>query len=656
MELTGLMPRRLASVSRFLAAVFCFVLAPAAAAHQTDWTWRNPAGLPYSLFSVAYADASRGAAVGEHGALLATVDGGQSWMPSPSESEAGHFIEKVRFRDGAHGLAVGGNPAYAVPAFLGFVLATRDGGATWETRATMPNTLIYDVWLDGAAGAMAVGIDMNAGHPVVLRSQDDGTTWTAHVDESRFGLLTGITQSVGGRWVVVGTDFVAATGLLLTSDDAGKTWDARDAGGVASLNGVRFRDADRGVAVGEAGSLLVTDDGGTNWAVQATPTALALLDGGWNANGALFVVGGDFAGEGIVASLSGQGAAWSTSKFAASLHGIAFPAAGEITVAGSGGNVFTSHDEGLSWESHAPRSTSGEALQSVSFADRQVGIAVGTNGAALRTANGGSTWSALASGTEQVLQSVSMMSRTAAVAVGFDTQNSAPIIIGTDDGGASWTDRLVVDGDVTGLRGVSCTPARRCVAVGYCGVILRSDDAGGHWSVARPPLCGEQVTLQAVALVDDDIGFVAGQYEIWRTVDGGLTWAAAKAPTDQALSAVSCVDAQHCFIVGGQEAGRAVVLATVDGGASWSLLHEDLPSELQAVDFVDTDHGYATAIDGTIYATADAGVTWMQDAQIGGNLYGVFAHDAHTVTVVGYANRYAAILQRGDGIFADGWD
>lgn len=646
---------RLVSIPHALVMGLCLFLAHAAGASPTDWVWRHPTPLPYSLFSVDYADGLHGVAVGEHGAFLATADGGQSWAIRPTSVSADGFVEKIRFGDGGRGLAVGGFPPDTSQSFLGFALGTADGGATWDLRATVPNTLLYDVWLDGATGAVAVGFDANMGSPVVLRSDDDGWTWTAQVDASRFGLLTGVTRSPSGRWAIVGADFVAATSLLLTSDDGGATWDARDTGGVPSLNGVRFRDATHGVAFGPGGALLVTDDGGTTWAVEGTPTILTLMDGAWDAAGTLFLAGGDFADQGTVVSLP-AGGTWSTSTFETSVHGLAFPAPGEVTVVGGAGDIFASHDDGATWTSQGAHSVSDQTLEDVSFADSRIGIAVGTHGTALRTTDGGANWSALDSGTGSLLYGVSMLSARKAIAVGTDPESLAPIIVGTDDGGLSWNERLDIDGESIGLKAVSCTRSGRCIAVGYCGLILRTDDAGGRWSVARALDCDRPVAMEAVAFADEDHAIAARQHEILHTSDGGVNWVAASVPTDQVLTAVSCVDSQHCFMVGGHEAGSGVVIATTDGGANWSLLHEDFPIDLQSVAFADLDHGFATDIDGRVYATADAGATWTVEARIAGNLYGVAARDTATVTVVGYANHHAAILQRDDRIFGDDFD
>ncbi|SDH39328.1 Uncharacterized protein SAMN05216588_104236 [Pseudomonas flavescens] len=88
----------------------------------------------------------------------------------------------------------------------------------------------------------------------------------------------------------------------------------------------------------------------------------------------------------------------------------------------------------------------------------------------------------------------------------------------------------------------------------------------------------------------------------------GTSWAQAKVPTRQMLTAVFFVDDQHGWAVGHD----ALVLATTDGGATWNKQFEDLQREAPLLDvwFKDRQHGFAIGAYGALLQTSDGGVTW----------------------------------------------
>ncbi|QFZ85063.1 hypothetical protein GFK26_21020 [Variovorax paradoxus] len=72
-------------------------------------------------------------------------------------------------------------------------------------------------------------------------------------------VLLGAAQA-GQRWLAVGE-----RGVIVRSDDAGRSWVQAATPVSVTLTAVRFSDARNGIAVGHAGTVLVTQDGGTRW-------------------------------------------------------------------------------------------------------------------------------------------------------------------------------------------------------------------------------------------------------------------------------------------------------------------------------------------------------------------------------------------------------
>ena len=90
--------------------------------------------------------------------------------------------------------------------------------------------------------------------------------------------------------------------------------------------------------------------------------------------------------------------------------------------------------------------------------------------------------------------------------------------------------------------------------------------------------------------------------------DQGSTWAQAKVPTRQLLTAVFFVDDQHGWAVGHD----AQILASTDGGATWTQQYQDLNRDAPLLDvwFNDANHGLAVGAYGALIETTDAGKTW----------------------------------------------
>lgn len=151
---------------------------------------------------------------------------------------------------------------------------------------------------------------------------------------------------------------------------------------------------------------------------------------------------------------------------------------------------------------------------------------------------------------------------------------------------------------------------------------------------ASAPVYGS--TLFGVSFPDADTGYAVGAYHrIFKTTDGGATWARqdtplptrepgkglAEDPSGQAYTAVSFSDRDHGVAV----SAIGSVVVTVDGGATWTVRPTPAPASVGAVfpqnippsswnfngvSFTDPDHGFVVGHLGLILSTADGGATW----------------------------------------------
>ncbi|HET8731703.1 MAG TPA: YCF48-related protein [Moraxellaceae bacterium] len=213
-----------------------------------SWT---QASVPVSvmLTAVHFASARQGWAVGHHGVILHTVDGGVHWTLQRADREAnsekaGAPLLGVWFADE--------NTGYAVGAY-GYFLVTHDGGATWTDNASaIANP---DAWHLNAIRGRATGPVFIVGeHGKLFRSMDRGVTWSSlgsPFDGSYFGVSP------------LSDDLVLIYGLqgrLFASTDQGSSWHQVQTGVTSGINAAIRLENGKIVVAGNAGVVLVAAD------------------------------------------------------------------------------------------------------------------------------------------------------------------------------------------------------------------------------------------------------------------------------------------------------------------------------------------------------------------------------------------------------------
>ena len=141
----------------------------------------------------------------------------------------------------------------------GTILASHDGGASWQTRQVNGGR---DATLT-AITALANGVLVAVGHDGwILRSTDGGQQWQEmHYDAELGEPLLGVWSADGKHVVAYGS-----YGKYLESDDAGQHWAAREMPGEgAHFNGLDGAVDGRQMLVGEQGLVLRSNDGGQHW-------------------------------------------------------------------------------------------------------------------------------------------------------------------------------------------------------------------------------------------------------------------------------------------------------------------------------------------------------------------------------------------------------
>jgi photosystem II stability/assembly factor-like uncharacterized protein len=276
--------------------------------------------------------------------------------------------------------------------------------------------------------------------------------------------------------------------------------------------------------------------------------------------------------------------------FTDTLHGFA---------ASVDGSIYTSADGGSNWAKsvqldYAGGGSAGPGLQTLFFANTQIGYAIGTSHIAV-TANGGQSW------TIKTRPDVPTTGPTSWPNMQFVTPTTGFLSTGqalwrTDDSASHW---IKAESDSVGS--FYFFGANSGVSFAFPNKINRTSDGVNWQTTATLTNSSANPALTYLQFSDSQNGWFTDIRRLSTTVNGGLGWKA----VFQAVSTDAILDF-HLL------SGNTVYLATnrqlfktMDGGASWLreyTLSQNLVTQggLTAVYFTDDHHGWATGGNGVV--------------------------------------------------------
>ncbi len=215
---------------------------------------------------------SRVVAVGDRGYIVVSDDEGKSWRRA--KSPAAPLLTAVEMLDAKTGWAVGHDS---------IVLATTDGGENWAQQFSAPSEQrpLLDVhFLDKDRG-FAVGA-----YGAFYETADGGKTWNARkvIEDDKH--LNAIVPLPGGVLVILGE-----AGTILRSEDAGQAWKPVPSPYKGSLFGGVVAEDGALVAFGLRGRIFRSADGGRTWKGIDNPSVASLMGGTRLPDGALVLAG-----------------------------------------------------------------------------------------------------------------------------------------------------------------------------------------------------------------------------------------------------------------------------------------------------------------------------------------------------------------------------
>lgn len=284
-------------------------------------------------------------AVGEHGAVCKSTDGGRTWATSSCGQDVS--LQSVCFLDDRVGWIAGSeNVAYA-GLDRGVLLATHDGGSTWQRIENAELPALRYVKFFGMEEGLVVGQPTALSPAGIFKTSDGGKTWhgvQGEAPQAWKGMCflepeMGIVAGVNGTVSLMGGDQLYPSKLQPQ--------------GFRSVRAISLLPDDTGWLAGDGGLVLKTSTGGVVWESPAKPLPEELRDGI------------DFRAVEVREEKVWLGGA-------------------------PGSAIWHSPDGGKHWEKQLTGETA--PLASIRFSHAQQGIAVGAFGVILRTDDGGKTW------------------------------------------------------------------------------------------------------------------------------------------------------------------------------------------------------------------------------------------------------------------------
>ncbi len=644
-----------------LVAVFALaVLASPSLALVPDgahgWFWQMPQPMGGSYADVAFGGAQDVWAVGGTD-IVHSTDAGASWQLQFSFPRG--ELQSVAFADEKHGLACGMQDTSS-DTYGPLLLRTDDGGVTWEevkaagviwSLSSLSMSDADHAWMAGESG-------------LLWTTADGGLTWSRHSLGRSAGNLSVATVD-GHRGWAAGT-----SGQVWRTTNAGVTWKLLHTGQPTRFSIVQLQSADAAhvwaVALDEsrpvpACRVLASSNGGASWRVVLATNQMIMDLRALSGSEAWLVsllwtdpVGSTLDPGPTVASLRHTldgGTTWTRKVINSSLSPWAVDGRlGALCTVGNG--VLTSSDDGQHW---LARTTGASFRISAASAVSATDVwAVDDSGSVVHSADGVS-WveQDVPGATPRQFDDVSFADADHGWIVGASGDSYDPLLLGTSDGGTTWTPSAsALSGELTQVDFVDALHGW-VAGVDFSGpetrTLERTTDGGAHWTLQQPDSGLTYIAL--IDFIDADTGWVQGAYEpsgfargcppeaVYRTTDGGVTWAKYPLAKNTGMSAMQFLSASDGWAIADRFVGdwdvTSSLVHTTDAGRTWTAVPRFTGHALSALHFLDATTGWL-AVDGEgIYETRDGGTTWARVADDGGDALTIVAADEAHVWALG---------------------
>jgi len=304
--------------------------------------------------------------------LFATRDGGQTWTEINSDPINGQTPRSILFRDQKIGFAFGE-----------YFYGTTDGGTTWtEISSSLAFRTISD-FLIGENGNFYAS-NTSGG---VLVSMNEGEAWRDQTQLKRPSKSMRSMIEVNRELWTVG-NYIS----IVKSNDEFTTWIDKIPGSKDLLREIEMYDENYGLAGGNGGNLVRTENGGNSWEIIELPEPTSTI---WGIDivdkNEAWLVGTNY----VYKSEDG-GKTWSVNydQSPQANTDIYKHINGDLFFTHTRRKIYRSVDQGNSWNIVHDQG-SGSNFGRINFVSENVGFASGYGSYVVKTVDGGQTWNQL---------------------------------------------------------------------------------------------------------------------------------------------------------------------------------------------------------------------------------------------------------------------
>ncbi|MFZ1289660.1 MAG: YCF48-related protein [Melioribacteraceae bacterium] len=421
-----------------------------------------------------------------------------------------------------------------------------------------------------------------------------------------------------------------------------------------NLNSVYFTNNEKGTIIGENGTILFTEDGGSNWVIKPSGTTNNLTS-------------------------------------------ISFVDSNNGFIVGEGKTFLITGDGGKYWSNLSDKIPLSFA--SVSFKDSQYGFAVERvvydSAKVFKTSDGGLNWNKISQINDKLFFPFLIKYLTNNIIIIAGDQVGSAVIYKSVNGGLTWILKYFSGRSNSG-RGYNKTQfinsttgfllANHGMTSQYYADFYKTIDAGTIWIKFSNQNLGK---CQSFYMIDEYIGFALGNSSIYKTENGGSKWQKLFNAKEQ-LNDVFFTNADNGIIVG----NSGIILRTTTGGvkeelSKWEIQSSGITTNFKRVFLVNKNLGYcvsnellkSTDIENNwfktnfwmsgylndydidiwfsdeqngiisayiyIYLTTDGGNSW-QETKTSDHLFGAFCTDNLHRIVVGWGGTIKYTLDSGN--------
>jgi len=566
---------------------------------------------------------------GSDAAILRSSDGGASFIPAQTPGAETLFDLAASSEDAVR-VAVGA---------AGTILSSSDDGRTWNLVESGSRDELRCVAYDPASDRWIVA---GSGGRILVSSDQAQSFRTVPAPTS--SLLASFLGGLDGGGLLLGGE----DGALLYSDRAGEEWTQVQAVTNEALTALVPADAARVYALGSAGSVLRSSNGGRSFEAWIQP------DGRYWTGG-VFVAALDalvlIDAHGEVARLYDRDGRLEpvASLPSTYLSTILQADDGTLLVVGDAGHTLHSVDAGETWS--FVETGAGALLESAVFAaSSHTWISFGRGGLRTRSTDGGDSWRIDAPDLSRYLHAV-LRVPDSQIVIGVGSEAA---LVRSDDLGNRFTPLTLDVAPSTYLYSAAALGSEVVVAAGPSGVVVRSRDAGRTWETVRQGREANDGYYHRI-VYDEARGVLvvlAGPGRVLRSIDRAESFEEADARTDLHLFAGSALQPEGVLLAVGQQGSiqrsldglhwdtvpsgvtgdlyavtrpapgasvfalgaRGALLRSTDAGSSWQALAVPTQSALDALLQTPTGALVAAGARGTLLRSEDAGERWTQIA------------------------------------------